>query len=128
MSLALPDAAAVIIYRKNWRRSLPRLLLGLPASVFASALPYAVLLLVLHRSLYYSAAIGLPVEAVSTTAIVKSDLFPVSWGLIYVWVYLMLVFRPAMDKQTGRQLSKWLHAKESSREPRCVGAGGPAVT
>jgi hypothetical protein len=84
------EAAAVVTYRKSWRRSLPRLILGLLASIFPGIYLSFALLLVLHAALFLLAATHLAIGTELVGALRSRIVYALLWGATSLWVYFVL--------------------------------------
>ncbi len=101
LSAEMAKEAQIILYRKSWYRALPRLLLGLPASLLAAMVPAVPLTLVMLPLV----ALFVPASLIRSSA--DWALYPV-FALCALWVYGALFVRPAIDRASAATLAKRL--------------------
>lgn len=98
------DGANIIQYRRSWKRAMPRMLWGLPAA-FLVAFPIAAFMLV-----FFLFIIDQDLNQAGVQEIVNKEFwkFFVPVLVLFCWIYYVLFFRPAMDKDGSKKLRKHL--------------------
>jgi hypothetical protein len=104
----LAQEAQTILYTKGWFRAVPRLLLGLPASIIAG----------FFVSMFLAFLLGFPLSIVRLLRLFELEFFWARFfspntiylllALVASWVYGTLFFRRAVDKASVAQLSRRL--------------------
>lgn len=95
--------ASVIQYQRNWRRAIPRLVLGPVASVFPAM--YLGILLLVPVDLLLS-ALGAFTPAVDLRGLVaEPKAVLVLVGILTAWIYIVLFWRPAINKEAAAALA-----------------------
>ena len=105
-------SAELIHYKRNWRRALPRLILGPVASIFPAMWLGIFLLLLTSIVLLPLRAFGVDVGMEQFSSDPKTVLALVA--ILTAWIYFVLFWRPAINKEAAVALAKRLRKTPQS--------------
>jgi hypothetical protein len=105
----------VIHYRRNWLRAIPRLVLGPIVSIFPAIVLASVILVLVDRVLMVS---GLGSEDGNSQRLVSDPKSLMTlFGVLTLWIYLVLFWRPAINKEAAVALATRLRKAPQTDTP-----------